>query len=96
MTSGWHDGPDPYLDWGSEPRGSGRDLEHASRPVGLYDLAEMALDGSRDQWPGLLTEVKRLGARKGGLDSDEEFPAMGASGRIDAGLMQGSVRCGSV
>ncbi|MHB1500742.1 MAG: LeuA family protein [Candidatus Dormibacteria bacterium] len=47
-------------------------------------LADLGLDESPDQWPGLLTEVKRFGARKGGLVSDEEFRAIVASGRIDA------------
>ncbi|MHB1526153.1 MAG: LeuA family protein [Candidatus Dormibacteria bacterium] len=43
-------------------------------------LAELGLEVSQQQWPGLLAEVKGLGARKRGLVSDEEFRAMVAPG----------------
>lgn len=43
-------------------------------------LAELELEVNQEQWPGLLVDVKRLGARKRGLVSDEEFRSMVALG----------------
>lgn len=43
-------------------------------------LAELELEARQEQWPGLLVDVKRLGARKRGLVSDDEFRAMVAVG----------------
>jgi isopropylmalate/homocitrate/citramalate synthase len=43
-------------------------------------LAELELEARQEQWPGLLVDVKRLGARKRGLVSDDEFRAMVALG----------------
>jgi len=39
-------------------------------------LAELGLDVNPEQWPALLGNVKRLGVRKRGLVTDEEFRAM--------------------
>ena len=39
-------------------------------------LAELGLDVIHELWPALLVEVKRLGVRKRGLVSDEEFTTM--------------------
>jgi isopropylmalate/homocitrate/citramalate synthase len=39
-------------------------------------LAELGLDVNKEQWPALLADVKRLGVRKRGLVSDEEFTTM--------------------
>jgi isopropylmalate/homocitrate/citramalate synthase len=39
-------------------------------------LAELGLERAEEEWPGLLAEVKALGARKHGLVSDEEFRAL--------------------
>ncbi len=43
-------------------------------------LTELELEVDPQQWPGLLVDVKRLGARKRGLVSDEEFRSLVASG----------------
>jgi isopropylmalate/homocitrate/citramalate synthase len=39
-------------------------------------LADLELEADRERWPGLLVDVKRLGARKRGLVSDDEFRSM--------------------
>ena len=43
-------------------------------------LADLELEADRERWPGLLVDVKRLGARKRGLVSDDEFRSMVALG----------------